>query len=62
MSETLGALRIRERELELEAVAVRARVEEVRSLIAILEQAEPRRPGRPRKIHDADADSEETAA
>lgn len=50
MSETLETLRIRERDMELEAIALRARVEELRSIIAILEHAErgaPRR-GRPR--------------
>lgn len=43
---SLDQLRVRERELELEAIAVRARYEEVRSLIKFMEQA-PRR-GRPR--------------
>jgi hypothetical protein len=43
---SLEQLRIRERELELEAIAVRARYEEVRSLIKLMEQ-QPRR-GRPR--------------
>jgi hypothetical protein len=44
----LVALRNRERELELEAIAVRARIEEVREAIAMVEHAGRRR-GRPRK-------------
>jgi hypothetical protein len=44
----LVALRNRERELELEAIAVRARIEEVREAIAVVEHAGRRR-GRPRK-------------
>jgi hypothetical protein len=44
---SLDQLRIRERELELEAIAVRARYEEVRSLIRLIEQQMPKR-GRPR--------------
>jgi hypothetical protein len=48
----LVALRNRERELELEAIAVRARIEEVREAIAMVEHAGRRR-GRPRKM-DAD--------
>ena len=42
-------LRDRLRDLELEACAIRARVEEVRSLLA---QAERRRPGRKPKVVD----------
>lgn len=45
----LVALRNRERELELEAIAVRARIEEVREAIAVVEHAGHRR-GRPRKV------------
>jgi hypothetical protein len=45
----LVALRNRERELELEAIAVRARIEEVREAIAVVEHAGRRR-GRPRKV------------
>lgn len=42
------ALRLRERDLELEACAIRARTEEVRNMLELLEN--PRRPrGRPRK-------------
>jgi len=44
----LVALRNRERELELEAIAVRARIEEVREAIDVVEHAGRRR-GRPRK-------------
>ena len=40
-------LRERLRSLEIDAAMVRARVEEVRDLLA---QAERRRPGRPRKV------------
>jgi hypothetical protein len=43
----LAALRIRQRDLELEATAIRARVEELRECIALLEGPR-RRPGRPR--------------
>jgi hypothetical protein len=45
----LVALRNRERELELDAIAVRARIEEVREAIAVVEHAGRRR-GRPRKV------------
>jgi hypothetical protein len=52
MSDTVTAalegLRIRERELELDAVAIKARVEEIRDMIALLEHGPRRRPGRPR--------------
>ena len=44
----LAALRTRQRDLELDACAVRARVEEVAELIALLEGSQRRRPGRPR--------------
>lgn len=44
----LTALRTRQRDLELDACAVRARVEEVAELIAILEGSNRRRVGRPR--------------
>ena len=50
----LAALRVRERDLELDAMAVRSRIEEVRSMIDLIER--PQRRGRPRKpevIHDA---------
>jgi hypothetical protein len=46
---TMEALRERQRSLELDAVAIKARVEEVRDLIAMLEHGARRRPGRPRK-------------
>ena len=52
MSDTTEAalvgLRIRERVLELEAYAIKARVEEIRDMIAMLEHGPRRRPGRPR--------------
>jgi hypothetical protein len=52
MSDTTEAalvgLRERLRDLELDACAVRSRVEEVRSLIELLEHGTRRRPGRPR--------------
>jgi hypothetical protein len=44
----LVGLRLRERELELDACAIRARVEEIRDLIGLLEHGSRRRPGRPR--------------
>ena len=44
----LAALRTRERDLELDAMAVRSRIEEVRSMIDLLER--PPRRGRPRKL------------
>jgi len=48
----LETLRERLRELEQEAVVIRARVEEVRELIAIIERGPRRKPGRPRKEAD----------
>jgi hypothetical protein len=45
----LAALRQRERDLELDACSVRARVEEVRELIALLENGPRRKSGRPRR-------------
>jgi hypothetical protein len=51
MSDTVSAalegLRIRERELEMDAVAIKARVDEIRDLIGLLEHGGRRR-GRPR--------------
>ena len=44
----LAALRLRERDLELDAMAVRSRIEEVRSMIDLIER--PPRRGRPRKL------------
>jgi hypothetical protein len=44
----LAALRTRERDLELDAMAVRSRIEEVRSMIDLIER--PQRRGRPRKL------------
>ena len=44
----LAALRTRERDLELDAMAVRSRIEEVRSMIDLIER--PPRRGRPRKL------------
>jgi hypothetical protein len=44
----LAALRVRERDLELDAMAVRSRIEEVRSMIDLIER--PPRRGRPRKL------------
>jgi hypothetical protein len=44
----LVGLRLRERELELDACAIRARVEEIRDLIGLLEHGTRRRPGKPR--------------
>ena len=58
MSETIlpiETLRERLRDLEQEAVIIRARVEEVRELIALLERGPRRKPGRPRKA-EAEAD------
>ena len=52
MSETLETLRIRERDMELEAIALRARVEELRSIIAILEHAEQGAPRRRQRKGD----------
>ena len=46
----LAALRQRERDLEADAAAVRARLEEVREMIAIIEQPQRRR--RTRKPED----------
>ena len=51
----LETLRERLRDLETEAVIIRARVEEVRELIAIIERGPRRKPGRPRKA-EAEAD------
>ena len=52
MSDTVTAalegLRLRERELELDAVAIKARVDEIRDLIGLLEHPR-RKAGRPRK-------------
>jgi hypothetical protein len=52
MSDTVTAalegLKIRERELELDACAIRARVEEIRDLIGLLEHGPRRKAGRPR--------------
>jgi hypothetical protein len=45
----LVGLRLRERELELDACAIRARVEEIRDLIGLLEHGTRRRPGRPHR-------------
>jgi hypothetical protein len=42
------ALRLRERDLELEACSVRARIEEIRSMLEMLEHPRRQR-GRPRK-------------
>ena len=44
----LAALHTRERDLELDAMAVRSRIEEVRSMIDLIER--PPRRGRPRKL------------
>ena len=72
---TLDSLRERERTLEFDACAVKARIEEVRELIALLEQGPRRRPGRPKRLaimempqrvaggeHQPETDTEETAA
>ena len=45
----LAALRQRERDLELDACSVRARVEEIRELIALIENGPRRKLGRPRR-------------
>jgi hypothetical protein len=44
----LAALKLRQRDLELDACAIKARVEEVAELIALIER--PPRRGRPRKL------------
>ena len=44
----LAALKLREKDLELDAMAVRSRIEEVRSMIDLIER--PPRRGRPRKL------------
>jgi len=48
----LAALKQRERDLETDAAGTRARLEEVREMIALIEQP-PRRRGRPRKTDGA---------
>jgi len=59
----LASLRERERMLEMDAVSVKARVEEVRELIQMLEHGPRRRPGRPRKPDLTEVPTvEETAA
>jgi len=45
----LAALRQRERDLELEVGATRARLEEVREMVAWLENGPKRKPGRQRR-------------
>ena len=53
MSETtLDQLRIRERDMELEAITLRARVEELRRIIEILEHAEHNAPRRRQRKGD----------
>jgi hypothetical protein len=47
----LAALKQRQRDLELDATAIRARLEEVAEMIALLER--PARRGRPRKTDGA---------
>jgi hypothetical protein len=49
------ALRMRVRDLELQAVEIKARYEEALSTLEMLEHPR-RKPGRPRKVHDADAE------
>ncbi len=53
MSDTLEQLRIRERDMELEAITLRARVEELRRIIALLEAEPPRRQRQQRQQHNA---------
>jgi hypothetical protein len=58
MSDTtdiLETLRTQLRELELDHVQLAGRIMQARVAIKLLEEAMPRRPGRPRKVHDADA-------
>jgi hypothetical protein len=43
----LAALKLRQRDLELDAVAVKSRIEEVAELIAMLEQPQRNKRGRP---------------
>jgi hypothetical protein len=43
----LAALKLRQRDLELDAVAIRSRIEEVAELIAMLEQPQRNKRGRP---------------
>ena len=45
----LAALKLREKDLELEAGAIRARLEEVRDMVAWLENGPKRKPGRQRR-------------
>lgn len=53
MSETtLEQLRIRERDMELEAITLRARVEELRRIIELLEHAEQHAPRRRQRKGD----------
>ena len=56
----LEQVRVRLRDLELDATLVRGRTEEAReeeaALMEMLDDTPRRRPGRPRKVHDTDAD------
>ena len=56
----LAALRTRERDLELDAMAVRSRIEEVRSMIDLIER--PPRRGRPRKLEAVEPPQHVTGA
>ncbi len=57
MSETtLEQLRIRERDMELEAITLRARVEELRRIIELLEHAEQPAPRRRQRKGDTIVD------
>jgi hypothetical protein len=68
----LAALRLRERDLEMELGANRARLEEVREMVAWLETGPKRKPGRQRRptiveppihtegaVHQLDLDGDE---
>lgn len=56
MSETLEQLRIRERDMELEAITLRARVEELRRIIELLEHTEQHAPRRRQRKGDTVVD------